>query len=578
MIKTSMRARGGFVTVLVLAALAVAGVAFVALRGHVSLVHRRTADHKARTLAELLAESALEEAHAATGRMVNDPEAAPAGREKLFDRFRTWGDQGGADALSTSVFSFQVPLPRTRELASQAPFAAGRFDISVDSRVTAQAPLLRANDRAGLVVHRATVRHAGVETVVERQYGFRVSLVTAMRPYERVTLVVQDGASFFKGERDEDPGLADVAEGLALKWAKLGEVRREAVRALHLAAEEHPVDGVDPDAGLPDDAVLRAIDRADPELAEAASQLAARTRALEQQGYVMAIHSTRRAAAGEARVELAELDWPRAMSSDLDAAAADAGQLVAALAALKSAAASVTTTEGAAQVKALAATAADDARALDQSFRRTLTCLARVTKDLRAFTPQEQQVRAEFDKTRELLDPVAWLARTYLRVDAADRRQSDGTLADYLRRRGHPAKAANGIVLWNNPGEPLKIDRLTFTGMLVVVATGDVEVSEVRKADANSLLTVVALGRLTVRGTVQASLIAPGQLEIASGTRIEGNLVAREWVRGMDAAVALDHKLSGGWGPANPADEKPAARRRYYVSLSPGPLATSVRS
>jgi hypothetical protein len=569
--KTSRR--GGFVTVLVLLALVVASIAFVALSSRTSQVHRQASDHGTRALAVLLAESALEEAHVRAGRLANDPDAPAESGVKLFDRFRVWGDQGSMDALSTGGFTFQLDVPRTRELAAAAPFAVHAFTVGVESEVPAQLPLLRANDRAGVVVYRVTVTSGRIREVVERTYGFRVSLSSPMRPFERVTLMVGDAQEFFKSPAPGEPALSQLAGGLAARWEEFAQDRKAAITELRQALTTRPPTST---ATVPDEATLTALEKAQDDLGPEITRHLERVESLERQGYLVAVHTMQRAGSGEAKVDLGQLDWPRAIGEAREQAVHEAATFHHDLDEIRAAASSEF--RKGEDVSAICTRALASAKRFEQRFGALFDKTRAITKDFVVFGPQHAKLKEQFEQSFELLSPQAWAARTYLKVDAADARTSNGTLADFLSRRGHPARPFNGILLWNNPGKPLALNGLSYSGKMVVVATGDVEVSGLKKADQDSLLTVVALGKLTVKGQVEASLVASAELDMQAGAQVQGNLLATKLSKGLAGTVAMDPRLTAGWGPDQPSQESAAARRHYHVAFSPGPLSTSVKS
>lgn len=88
-----------------------------------------------------------------------------------------------------------------------------------------------------------------------------------------------------------------------------------------------------------------------------------------------------------------------------------------------------------------------------------------------------------------------------------------------------PPRGVLGIVYLDNPDEPLKLQNLTLRGRLVIVATGQVEVSELKVSDpARDLLAIQAEGQMTTSGRIESSLIMKGGAQMSSDTVIAGTL------------------------------------------------------
>ncbi|MBI4868564.1 MAG: hypothetical protein HY816_16625 [Candidatus Wallbacteria bacterium] len=138
-----------------------------------------------------------------------------------------------------------------------------------------------------------------------------------------------------------------------------------------------------------------------------------------------------------------------------------------------------------------------------------------------------------------------------------------------FRREMDPAgRSANGVVAVDNAKSgPLELTGPS-RGRLVVIASGDVTVSDIPAADPQSTLTVICFGRLTVSGEVHAALIARGPLVLAPGpeTRIVGSLIT-ERLDTSAGTVVPDQRLVA-------TEELPDGSVRVYpdhlaVALSP---------
>jgi hypothetical protein len=104
-----------------------------------------------------------------------------------------------------------------------------------------------------------------------------------------------------------------------------------------------------------------------------------------------------------------------------------------------------------------------------------------------------------------------------------------GAAADFgqmLAGYGAEDRPVSGVAFVDNGSAPLKLSRLAIRGRLIVIATGEVEIEDVKVADrATDMLVVQAGGRLSVSGRVEGALIACGGIQLATDAVIKGALV-----------------------------------------------------
>ena len=123
------------------------------------------------------------------------------------------------------------------------------------------------------------------------------------------------------------------------------------------------------------------------------------------------------------------------------------------------------------------------------------------------------------------LAPDAWQRRASFRFGGPGAGKRLLAMLDQYQNEETP-RPVSGIVYLDNEDEPLKITGRGIRGRLVIVATGDVELSDVRLHDrATDLLVVQAEGRLTAQGRVEAALIARGGVSFSGDLELRGALV-----------------------------------------------------
>lgn len=123
------------------------------------------------------------------------------------------------------------------------------------------------------------------------------------------------------------------------------------------------------------------------------------------------------------------------------------------------------------------------------------------------------------------LAPEAWMRRASFRFGGAGAGQKLLAMLDRYQQEETP-RPVSGVIFLDNEDEPLKISGRGIRGRLVIVATGDVELSDVRVHDRTTdMLVVQAEGRLTAQGRIEAALIARGGVALSGDLSLKGALV-----------------------------------------------------
>jgi hypothetical protein len=123
------------------------------------------------------------------------------------------------------------------------------------------------------------------------------------------------------------------------------------------------------------------------------------------------------------------------------------------------------------------------------------------------------------------LAPEQWIRKATFRFGGAGACGQLLQMLDTYQSEATP-KPVSGIVYLDNVNEPLKLSGRGIRGRLVIVATGDVEISDVRLNNrATDLLVVQSEGRLTAHGRVEGALIARGGVQLAGDLELRGALV-----------------------------------------------------
>lgn len=141
--------------------------------------------------------------------------------------------------------------------------------------------------------------------------------------------------------------------------------------------------------------------------------------------------------------------------------------------------------------------------------RARVEAIHEAAADLGLVAPNEAR---GLDARVRLLDPATWRPQ-------AEQVVPPGQVVEALRGR-------RVIFVENDPGPPVVLDGVEFSGQeVVLVATGEVRLRDVRRGPGGGLLTVQAQGRLSVEGEVDAFLVARGGLDVRPGARLRGGLV-----------------------------------------------------
>lgn len=515
----------GIVLMVVLIVLVTGCLVMVARKAHASRVSNGAQTVIAGTLALEAADAALDEAFVTLGRRANTPGDA------LYAHLRA--------AAVPGAWQGTLPVPITLAHLRADPLLAGITIANVRAELLSRRQVgLAPADHEGRVRLTAEAVHGPTGTLrrVTREHTLRVNLLSTPRPFDQLTWAA------VQGERLLDPAgntrIAEAVESLTDLREKLAPNLREEVQKtvqkldVLLRALGREEKAVDPDAL----AALFAADRF-----PAAPQVSADLRA--------PFHWLPREAVLCSKVaqvdDLAQLDLtPRADVAARDSAAAQAE------------ADRSLSNYHAAHERMMAALRATSARKADVSVAMAatavwLTAVQRLAVALVGFekarTDQLGVYRAYEDATIEL----GGAARTYM-LDLA--RQLD---ADVLSMRATHRFTGRGAVdravafiagytgpkadrglhavvfVDNRDDRPLKLDALRredgkvhLRGKLTLAVTGGVDLENVVLEDRGAdLLVVRAGGRLTVRGRVEASLIACDEVLPAEGAALSGDLI-----------------------------------------------------
>lgn len=151
--------------------------------------------------------------------------------------------------------------------------------------------------------------------------------------------------------------------------------------------------------------------------------------------------------------------------------------------------------------------------------------------DVRDLTAQEAYTEASAAQADELaraagqLAPEAWMRRASFRFGGPGAGARMLAMLDRYQAEEKPLPVS-GVIYLDNKDEPLRIAGRGFRGRLVIVATGDVELSDVRVHDrATDMLVVQAEGRLSAQGRIEAALIARGGVALSEDLAIRGALL-----------------------------------------------------
>lgn len=126
-------------------------------------------------------------------------------------------------------------------------------------------------------------------------------------------------------------------------------------------------------------------------------------------------------------------------------------------------------------------------------------------------------------------DQTSWRQKFFYRVRRDSAGSIDEALAKFRRQQDPVNGVLNGVVYVDNPGETLHLTE-PIPGKLVLIVEGDIQLTNLPKADDRSLLTVISYGTMTVEGEVWACLIPRGSFapSAGSGPSIRGSLILDE--------------------------------------------------
>ncbi len=133
----------------------------------------------------------------------------------------------------------------------------------------------------------------------------------------------------------------------------------------------------------------------------------------------------------------------------------------------------------------------------------------------------------------------------------------------------------NGIIHLATEGKMIRLRNRTFHGKIVLLVTGQVGLQDVKLQDPDmDLLTVQADDLITVEGTVEASIVAGGDIKIQPGAHIKGNLImnqvySRNFFQGQITRNKRYRSSAGG-------KEVEQLQGHFVVALSPKPASTII--
>ena len=170
------------------------------------------------------------------------------------------------------------------------------------------------------------------------------------------------------------------------------------------------------------------------------------------------------------------------------------------------------------------------------------------------------------------LDPQEWAKRSFMRFEGQGATSRFLAFLDRYQKES-PSRPVNGVVFVDNPGEPLRIEGRTIHGKLTVIATGAVDLRDVRLADrSNDLMVVQCEDTLKVGGRVESALIPRGAFLPESGVELMGPLVLVE-VKEPDRLSGSVSSDQGRYYTGVAGAEKP---EYLYAAFSPWALTTNV--
>lgn len=468
-----------------------------------------------------VARSALQEARLALGRKMNDPEDA------LYRTLRTQSPAPVAARLRT---------PGTIALVREDGALAG-FQIledGVQARVAERSPAgLSPTEVRGVWELTATVRHkpSGLTRVVTEKVPFRLTLLSCPFPYNPYTVLVLDAGNLVGADanwrmdrsqeelarlsRQVQPQLVDQMKQLVVYANSVASAARTRSASDIPSLDSHELVAPLADLQLP----------AAPEIADSV------TAPLHHFPASYAVYLR------NPEVGLAELNLAPRLAS-LDNAATEARKayelafdrhqaIIARISALSKRGESMS------QVAVLS-----EATELYRSLKPSVRQIAQALNNLAA---ADQAILEAVKRFEDLWletggDATQWLRQYAGRLDPAEWQRKASwkfsgpgagkSFVSWLARYGKEGVPVNGIAYVSDPADVLDLSNVTIHGKLVVVATGPVQLQEVRLADrGNDLLVVQTQGEMKAAGRVEACLIPLGAFQPRSDLSLAGSVV-----------------------------------------------------
>ena len=382
--------------------------------------------------------------------------------------FRALRFPGGADrAPALAVPRLAAALASDPSLSTLEVVDGVRVDVDRAHTVATDGEL------EARVTLRATVRHraAGLTRQLAETRTLRVALVGVPPPLDQFSVAVLDAANLVPAPANG--WMDDAARGLT----QIATLSRELVQSPDTAAVAAPLAAIEAQAPIGDD------------LAQPLHHFPGRYAIGSQQRHV---------------ASLADLDLvPRLTAAHQRVAQADA--------AMRAGAAS-----DADVIARILELANADRALLDlvRAYQAGWLEYGDAAADwLWSFTP--------------LLDRTQWAARAQFHFGGPGAVTRFTRLLDRLAAED-PPRGLNGVVYLDNAGEPLRLTGRSVRGRLALLATGAVELEDVRLADRSTdKLVVQAEGNLQISGKVEGYLVAHGPLTVQPLASITGGLLVQ---------------------------------------------------
>lgn len=188
----------------------------------------------------------------------------------------------------------------------------------------------------------------------------------------------------------------------------------------------------------------------------------------------------------------------------------------------------------------------------------------------RRFSEYTGDARQEMDSYFRYLERDAIRRKAFLTLSDRDPAGRELDVTRSFRRLLERLGRVSGVVWVDNPSRPLDLSGIAVHGKLVIGATGDVVMRDTSVGEASDRLTVIGYGRVTLEGSVSASVVSLGRVDVGNGgCRLTGNLIVDRPSRGDLArlSVQTDPRVAAGRGRSgSQADRDPAY---VVVALAP---------